>query len=160
MTASEALALLETTPRRVTEVSAGITAEHLRTPPSPGEWSAVEILAHIRSCADVRGSAVLRILAEDHPTIRPVSPRIYQRGTDYVELEFAPSLRAFADRRADLLAVLEPLPSEAWGRSARILKDGKELEWSVLYYADWIGSHERIHIAQIEATVETIAATL
>lgn len=159
LTSDQALELLAATPRRIEALTTGRTAEQLRMPPSPGEWSAIEILAHIRACADVRGGVALRILAEDHPRIRDASPRVDQRGTDYVDLEFAPSLRAFTEQRADLLAVLRPLSPERWSRTATVIRNGKPLEWSVQWYAEWLGSHERIHIEQIAATIETVAAT-
>ena len=54
------------------------------------------------------------IIAEDRPTIRAANPRTWINKTDYPELEFRPSLRSFTTQRANLLAVLEPLPHESW----------------------------------------------
>src|SRR5207249_447073 len=86
--------------------------------PRRGEWSANEVLAHLRACADVRGGAALTIVAEARPTFRAIDPRRWIESTDYVDQEFADSLRAFAKQRADLLAVLETLPPDRWARSA------------------------------------------
>ncbi|HVC23113.1 MAG TPA: hypothetical protein VNH82_06780 [Candidatus Dormibacteraeota bacterium] len=57
---------------------------------------------------------MLAILAEERPTIRAVNPRSWIEKTDYLELEFKGSLRAFATQSADLLAVLGPLPPQDW----------------------------------------------
>ena len=81
----------------------------------------------------------------------PRSSRVYQpRKKDYREQEFQPSLRAFATQRADLLAVLEPLPPEGWSRAATVTGAGKVLERTVHFYAQWLATHERPHVKQIE----------
>jgi hypothetical protein len=76
--------------------------------------------------------------------------------TDYLELEFQPSLRAFATQRAELLAVLEPLPPEGWSRAATVTGAGKVLERTVLLYAQWLARHERPHVKQVARIVNTL----
>jgi hypothetical protein len=63
--------------------------------------------------------------AEDKPTVRAVSPRSYIDQTDYVDLQFRPSLRAFTAQRAELLAVLSALAPEGWARTATVTGAGK-----------------------------------
>src|SRR5688572_26379041 len=53
LTPEQALALLAETPRRIAELTAGVAATRLRTRPAAEDWSANEVLAHLRSCADV-----------------------------------------------------------------------------------------------------------
>ena len=60
--------------------------------------------------------------------MRAVNPRTWITQTDYLELEFRPSLRAFAVQRAALLAVLEALPPDGWSRAATVTGAGKTLE--------------------------------
>jgi hypothetical protein len=90
------------------------------------------------------------ILAEDNPTIRAIYPRTWIKSTNYLELEFQSSLQAFTAQRADLLAVLEPLASEAWSRGATVTGAGKRLFRTVHTYAESIAIHERAHLKQIE----------
>jgi hypothetical protein len=149
-TIEQALTMLKKTPTRLAALTKGLTPVQLCTAPGPNEWSANDVLAHLRSCADVWGKYMRRILAEDGPTIRAVSPRTWINQTDYPELEFAPSLRAFTTQRAELLVVLEPLPPEGWIRTASVVGAGKPLQTSVLDYADRMARHERPHIKQIE----------
>ena len=104
MTIQEALTLLAETPARIADLTSGLSPAQLRTRPSADEWSANDVLAHLRACADVRGGYILTMLAEDRPTLRAMSPRTWMRKTDYPELEFEASFRAFAKQRADLLA--------------------------------------------------------
>jgi len=96
------------------------------------------------------------ILTEDRPEIRAVSPRTWINRTDYPELEFIPSFHAFTTQRADLLAALKPLPSEAWSRAARVTGVGKPIERTVLDYATRLVIHERSHVKQIEHIVNTM----
>lgn len=150
MTADEVLALLAETPRRIDAITAGLTPAQLRAVPEAGEWSANDVLAHLRSCADVWGGCIAAMLAEDRPTLRAVDPRTWTRQTDYPDLEFRPSFAAFAAQRAGLLAVLEPLPEEGWSRSATVTGAGRVLERTVKSYAQWLARHERPHVRQIE----------
>jgi hypothetical protein len=112
-------------------------------------WSANDVLAHLRSCADVGGKFIAAILAEDRPTLRAVDPRTWIKRTNYPELEYRPSLRSFAKQRADLLAVLEPLPQKHWSRAATVTGGGIAREKTVHSYAQWLARHERTHLKQI-----------
>jgi hypothetical protein len=112
-------------------------------------WSANDVLAHLRSCADVGGKFIAAILAEDRPTLRAVDPRTWIKRTNYPELEYRPSLRSFAKQRADLLAVLEPLPQKHWSRAATVTGGGIARERTVHSYAQWLARHERTHLKQI-----------
>jgi DinB superfamily len=97
-------------PTRLGAVTAGL-GEDLLTTSLDSEWSANEVLAHLRSCSDVWGDSMSRILVEDAPTIRAVNPTTWIESTDYREQDFVRSLRAFAAQRTDLLALLDPLPA-------------------------------------------------
>lgn len=127
-----------------------------RPAPSSIEWSANDVLAHLRACADVWGSCIVAILEEDRPTLRAVNPTTWITKTDYRELEFRSSLRSFTAQRADLMAVLEPLPPEGWQRSATVRGAVKSLERTVLFFARWLACHERTHVKQIQSIVKTI----
>ena len=146
------LTVLATTHRRLEAVTTGLD-QALLTTSLDGEWSVNQVLAHLRSCSDVWGDSIGRILAEDSPTIRAVNPTTWIESTDYREQEFARSLRAFATQRRDLLALLEPLSTAAWPRSATVTGAGALLTKTALDYADRFARHERTHVKQVEALV-------
>lgn len=150
LTRDRILTLLTEAPVRVAAATGGVDAAYLRAAPAEGEWSATEILAHMRACADVWGSCVATILSEDRPTIRAVNPRAWIKRTDYPDLDFRPSLRAFSTQRMELLATLQAAAPEAWLRSAVVTGAGAVLERSAHSYAHWLASHERSHVKQIE----------
>jgi DinB superfamily len=156
LTIEQVLTLLAATPPRIDALTADLTPDQLQTAPNHDEWSANDVLAHLRACADVWGSCIVTMIAEDRPTLRAVNPRTWIKQTDYRDLEFRPSLRAFATQRADLLAVLEPLPPEGWSRAATVTGAGAVLERTVLTYAQWLARHERPHLKQIERIVNTM----
>jgi hypothetical protein len=156
LTIEQILTLLAEAPPRINALTADLTPAQLQTTPNHDEWSVNEVLAHLRACADVWGNCIVTMLAEDTPTLRAVNPRTWIKQTDYHELEFQPSLRAFARQRADLLAILEPLPPEGWSRAATVTGAGKPLERTVLFYARWLAEHERPHVKQIARIFNTI----
>jgi len=156
LTIEQVLTLLVGTPPRLEAITAGLTAAQLHTAPNEDEWSANDVLAHLRACADVWGGCIAAMIAEDMPTLRAVNPRTWIKQTDYRDQEFLPSLRAFTVQRAELLSVLEPLPPEGWSRAATVTGAGKALERTVLFYARWLAGHERPHVKQIARIVTMI----
>jgi DinB superfamily len=149
----QVLALLTTTPKRLVELTAGVAPARLQARPDPDEWSANDVLAHLRSCADVWGDCIAAILAEDGTTLRAVNPTTWIEQTNYRDLRFRPSLRPFLAQRTALLAVLEPLPEEAWSRSATVTGAGRPLQRTVLSYAERLAVHERQHLKQVERVI-------
>ncbi len=156
LTIEQVLTLLTEAPPRIAEVTAGVAPDLLRTRPRQDEWSAVDVLAHVRSCADMWGGAIETIIEEDEPTIRAVNPRTWIDRTNYPDLQFRPSFRAFTKQRAQLLALPEPLPAEGWSRSATVTGAGAPLTRTVHSYAQWLATHERTHVKQIERIVNTM----
>ena len=150
-TPEQVLAVLGASPSRLTAVE-GLPGLDER--PATGEWSAGEVLAHLRACGDVWGGCVRRILSEDVPTIRAVNPRTFLETTDYHRLGFADHLAAFVTSRRELLDLLSGLDAADWERRALVTGAGRPLERTVLSYAAWLASHERPHLAQIERAVD------
>ncbi|MCC7446868.1 MAG: DinB family protein [Anaerolineae bacterium] len=156
LSTAQVLDLLAQTPPRLTTLTAGLPSDQLHTAPHPGEWSANEVLAHVRACADVWGKAIETILNQDKPTLRAVNPRTWIKQTGYLDQAFQLSLDAFASQRTALLTVLKSLSPEMWSRSAIVKGAGKPLERTVLSYAQWLATHERPHVKQIERIVNTL----
>ena len=152
----QVLTLLAAAPPRLAALASDLAPAQLRTAPTLDVWSANEVLAHLRACADVWGDCIVTMLAEDRPTLRAVNPRTWIKRTSYLDLDFRLSLSAFAAQRAELLAVLEPLPPGGWARAATVTGAGKALERTVLSYAQRLARHERPHLRQVERIVNTL----
>lgn len=132
-------------PARIARVARGLDARALRRKPTPDAWSGQEIVAHLRACATVWGGSIERMLAEDHPTIRYVSPRGWIRKTDYLDRDFGESLSAFARDRKRLVAMLRALDRRGWSRGATFTGTTLGRDGTVLSYVQRIGDHELSH---------------
>lgn len=146
---TDVLESLAETPRRIEAVVKGLQDDRLQAKPDEKSWSANDILAHLRACADVWGKSIDDMLEQDYPTLRHVSPRTYMRKTDYAQRAFHESFQAFADQRAALLRRLENLDVDDWSRGAVI----KDREYTVLSQARRMAQHEDVHCEQIEAVM-------
>lgn len=137
-------------PKRIAVATKHVSPRRLDRERILGEWTAVDVLAHLRACSDARGDVIPLILDGRHPTLRAVDPRKLIDETDYRDLDFATSFRAFARQRARLVTLLRSIPQTAWSRSSRFTGFGTPRERSVLFYAQWVARHERAHVAHIE----------
>jgi hypothetical protein len=140
------LQLLTETPRRIAAATSAVEPERLQAKADAQSWSVNEILAHLRACVDVWGETIDRMLTQEQPTLRHISPRTYLRKTHYVEIPFAESWALFVAKRTALLAQLQPLTFEQWSRSATI----KDRQHTVFSQARRMSLHEEGHCAQIE----------
>jgi hypothetical protein len=153
LTIDEVLSRLAEQPKVIVALTAGLRAARLRRAPKRGEWSLNDVLAHLRSCGDMWGKYIATIVAEDRPTIRAMNPTTWIKSTNYPDLEFAPSFRAYAKQRAELVALLRPLPRASWSRGATVTGAGRPRERTVLDYARWLANHERSHLKHIARMV-------
>ena len=145
-------------PPQIASACAGLPAAQLQAARAPGDWSACEVLAHLRACADMWGSAIGSILTSEHPTIRAINPRTWIKRTDYQAQEFFSSLAAFRAQRAGLLDVLVSLPAAGWERGATVTGAGRPRELTVRAYAMRLAVHERAHLKQIARIAQGLRA--
>jgi hypothetical protein len=141
------LLLLAETPVRIAAATAGQTVIRLSQPLAPGEWSAAEIMGHLRGCADVWPATIREMLRQNEPVLPLHPPRAWVKKKGYARLDFHASLQVFTTERAELLRLIQPLPAEAWGRGALI--DGRR--HTVFSQARRLALHEQVHCAQLEA---------
>lgn len=148
-TFEQILAALADGPVRIAGATKGLPESQLRAAPAPGEWSALEILAHLRACGEVWGSCIATILQQDMPTIRAINPRTWIERTDYLQWKYQPSLKVFTEQRTALLDELRGLSPDQWWRAATVTGAGKPFTKTVHSYAEWMAEHERAHVKQI-----------
>jgi uncharacterized damage-inducible protein DinB len=152
------LNVLSETPKQIARLARGRSHLQLHRKPDANAWSAREIVAHLRACADVWGSSIDRMLSEEHPTIRYVSPRSWIRKTDYLQQDFRDSLRAFSHHRATLIRTLNGLDAAGWSRGATFTATTQGREATVLTYAARIADHEVRHLGQLQRTIRSCAS--
>jgi uncharacterized damage-inducible protein DinB len=147
------LTLLSETPKTIARIAHGLDERRLHRQPEVDAWSAQEIVAHLRACAEVWGRSIDRMVTEDHPTIRYVSPRGWIRKTDYLQQGFRETLRKFSEQRAGLVTRLRKLPAGGWTRSATFTGTTSGRDGTVLSYANRIAEHEVRHLGQLHRTL-------
>ena len=144
------LSLLSDTSGRLVKATRGFDDAHLQFKPDEKAWSVNDILAHLRSCADVWGSSIEAMLAEDNPTVPYRHPRQWIKKTNYPDLLFHESFQAFRMQRKNLLKILKNLSFEDWSRPATI----KHREHTVFSQTRRMALHEDVHCQQIEELLE------
>ena len=156
----EILGLLAAAPAEIAAAAKALTAAETEAAPRAGQWSLVELLAHLRACADVWGGAMAAIADGEPGPLRAVNPPTWVERTDYRALPFNVSLRAYTEQRQDLLPQLRRLPAAGWERTVVVTGAGRPLQRSVLFYGRWLAGHERSHRRQIWDTAAAVRGTL
>jgi DinB superfamily len=159
LTPDEIIAILSGTVARIAELSDGHTEQQLNAEPESGAWSANVLLAHLRACQDVLGGSIVRILREDRPAWKRISPREWHRKSGYNESSFGPAFEAFAQGRAELLGNLDSMGREDWERIALVtVQPNRSLEQTARFFGDWLAGHEQVHLEQIAQTIRAVSA--
>lgn len=150
------LAMLPAAPPSIAALTADLSPAQLKTAPGSGEWSANEVLGHLRACSDMWGDAILAILAQNKPKIRAVNPRSWIKKTNYLGLDFHTSLQAYTLQRENLISILKPLSPDSWALTAVFTGAGAPIVRSVHSFGSRLVRHERPHIKQIACIAEAL----
>jgi hypothetical protein len=140
------LLLLEDTPRRIATLTTGLEEIRLSWAPDGTTWSAVEILAHLRACAELWSFSIYAMLSADSPVLPDLDERRWAKVARYASQEFHRSFEIFAIQRAELLGMLKELPFDPWARSGTIAGRSH----TVYSQARRIALHEVEHCIQFE----------
>lgn len=139
------LQILSETPQQIAQAAKDLEEAHLKFKPEKKSWSANDILAHLRSCADLWTHSIYAMLAENEPVFSDINERKWAKVTRYAESPFVESLQVFSLQRENLLRVLKALPLVAWERSAIIF----ERKHTVFTQTRRMAKHEEEHVEQI-----------
>ena len=148
----EYLKLLGKTVRQITSITKQVDESRLQAKPGRDEWSINDILAHLRSCADVWGDQIDKMIAKDKQKLPSAHPRQWIKRTNYCELPFQESFRAFKAQRRKLLKVLKELSFEDWSCRATII--GRD--HTIFTHVRRMALHEDTHCEQIAAILKKL----
>ncbi|MEJ2599027.1 MAG: DinB family protein [Anaerolineales bacterium] len=138
--------LLQDTLTRIRSCTQNADESSLHQSPGEKEWSAVQVLAHLRSCAEVWENSIYAMLDQDNPSLPLVDPRQWANQRAYDQLNFPASFQDFKSGRETLLKRLRALSPQEWQRSADI--EGRR--HTVFSQVRRMALHEIDHCAQIE----------
>jgi len=137
--------ILRTTARRWEDLTASVAAELLRTPPAPGEWSALDCLAHLldteQQVFPVRVRALLA--GRDFPAFNPDAQGMVAQGS----VDPTALAGQFARVRGESLIALGNLAAADLPRTARHAELGRVTLAELLN--EWAG-HDLMHTVQAE----------
>jgi SAM-dependent methyltransferase len=138
---------LAAVPERVARTVSGWGEAELHAAPSPGEWSAADILAHLRVVDDIWAPRWYAILVRDNPPLPGFDHLRWGEVAGYAHADFEASLRAFALRRAELVNTLKRLGPNEWTRVGTHEEAGPIVLFEAL--AGRV-QHEEEHCQQLE----------
>jgi HAD superfamily hydrolase (TIGR01549 family) len=144
------LALLAAHPATF-DTMAGSHAENIITCcPKSKEWSARDIICHLRDHEAWDQDRMRRVIEEDDPFLSSnLDP--WANYESYCGVTFSEALIAFAEARGQTIAYLKSLPAEDWQRPARDSVFGPtSLEELVRFML----KHDRIHLYQFPDTLK------
>lgn len=131
-------------PRRLRTAFDAVPTAARQWRPSPGKWSAHEVIVH---CADSESNGALRLrylLAEKAPTIMGYDQDAWAATLDYHAQLLDSAFAAVESARARTLPLLRTLPEAAWARSGTHSESGAySVEKWLQVYADHLETHAR-----------------
>lgn len=132
---------------RIVHATARLSEAEKQTPISRGEWSAAEILAHLRASDDILSHRLYAILARDVPLLPAYDERRWAQVAGYASADFDLSLEAYALRRMELVNMLRLVTLDDWQRLGTHEVKG---QISLLDIATSLVEHEEEHCLQLE----------
>ena len=147
----EIIATLAATPGRLMTELSSAEPDRLARSPSPSEWSALQVLAHVRASDAIMSPRVIQLIGEGSDiALAVVDDRAFAstrlRAVTPIEVQ----LGAFALGRAEFVAVLRTLTAEEWSHSVLHPEYGR---LTLRRICAEIGRHEGEHLLQIRAAL-------
>jgi hypothetical protein len=126
-----------------------------RARPAPNEWSPVEIVCHLRDEEAEDFGARVRAVVDGADVFARIDPAQWAVDRKYHEAEPCVALGVFLERREASLRYLEELDPS---RLTRVIDQPRLGRMSGLdLIAAWV-THDRLHLAQLAATLARIGA--
>lgn len=155
MTDHEVTDLLTRLAQTPAQIATLVSAQEEAALANSGEvrnWSASEILAHLRASDDILSYRVYALLVRDTPLLPGLDERSWAEIAGYTTMAFSSSLATFAARRAEVVTALQRLPLSAWDRTGIHDASGPFTLWLLVQH---LVTHEEEHCQQLAALLST-----
>ena len=127
-----------------------------RTRPAPDEWAPIEILCHLRDEETEDFGARLRAVLDGRPEVAPIDPEGWVEARRYRDADLGQVLGDLRQRRGASLALVASI---APARLSNALPQRRLGQLSGLdLLVAWV-AHDRLHVAQLAATLARLWAT-
>lgn len=147
---AELLAELATMPERLRSALEGADAAALTNPPGADDWSAFQVLCHIRDATLTYAARFRWIVFNGDPFMPDYDENNWVKASRDTPADIPGMLDEVACSRRDLIRVLSRMPEAAWFRTGR-----HEVAGSIVleHYASHQVAHEDMHLGQIRAAI-------
>lgn len=132
-----------------------LSEANARVSPGAGQWSAADVLAHLRASDAILAPRVFQILARHEAPLIGFDERAWAALAARAQASIAMQLAAFEAVRAELVGVLKTLSPGEWAAVGHHETRGA---LTVREIVEDLASHEREHRMQIETLVQNCDA--
>lgn len=96
---------------------AGMSREQLLARPIPGQWSTLEVVAHIADFEPVMTDRIKRVISHDNPLLLGADENLFAAHLSYLDRDIDEELAVVDAIRASTARTLRQLPAESLQRS-------------------------------------------
>ena len=140
-------------PAAIDDLRRSYPPDVLECNPAEGEWSARDIVCHLRDYAAEEDRVRLeRILSETNPFLS-ANYDPWARASEYARVSLDEAFEEFARLRAEMVAWLRGLPPDVWQRPARHAIFGPTTFGEMVHFT---AQHDRTHLRQMRHAIETV----
>jgi len=143
-------------PAALESLLAGLDATDWRARPAREEWAPVEIVCHLRDEEAEDFGARLRVIVEGGTAFAPIDPERWAVERGYLEADGPTVLAELGRRRAATIAWLGSIAPDRLVGAVEHQRTGRLSGLDLL--AAWV-AHDRLHLAQLAATLARTWAT-
>jgi uncharacterized damage-inducible protein DinB len=139
----DAVEVIKATPARLSALIAGMSAEQVEAPPSPGKWSVRQIATHLADCEIAFAFRLRQALAG--VSIQPFDQDAWAES--YARYSLAAAMETFSTLRAWDVALIAGLSEADKESKVTHPERGEMTLWTIV---ETMAGHDRNHLAQVE----------
>ena len=150
-TLDEQLARMERTVNDYAAVVKNVSDAQLTKRPDPKNWSAKEVVCHVRDIEESFMMRFLSIMAMDDPKFLPVEPDRWAVDRQYQRNDVPEALAAFKTRREETLRFLRGLKPDQWERGGIHATRGR---MTLKDFVELMAWHDDNHLDQLKRALD------
>src|SRR4051794_23399337 len=100
-------------PRQLRQAVTGLSREQLLTRPIAGQWSTLEVVAHLADFEPILADRMKRVIAEEKPALIGADENRFAAALGYHERDVQEELTIIESTRSQLARILRSLPESA-----------------------------------------------
>lgn len=144
----QALESLAAVPGLISGMIEGLSEEQMARKPSPTEWGIWEVLDHITFAQGLLAGRVVKMLAEDNPSLKALSVADFPKSKGLTARQIFENFRQSRQNSVDVLKGASPLD---WWRTGQHEEFGQV---TILQQASYFAKHDHNHLTQIKQILQ------